>query len=204
MSFELLDNLFQVAALGCSALVGGGFALKYRSRRCLTLALAYACFSMGTLYYVLHLAILGATPRIFYVAELSWLASYLFCLSFQILRAQGTKPSFRRLPSACGLCVAAAILRLRIFGPSYFVSALFALTAGALAYLSAFRLRAGGKGRGIDALLLLCLCLQVALYVVSGFTGSYSRFNPYFAVDILLTLCLMGLLPLCVREVRAQ
>ena len=54
------------------------------------------------------------------------------------------------------------------------------------------------------ALLLLCLCLQVALYVVSGFTGSYSRFNPYFAVDILLTLCLMGLLPLCVREVRAQ
>lgn len=204
MSFELLDNLFQVTALGCSALAAGAFALKYRSRRCLTLALAYACFSMGTLYYLLHLAILGATPRTFYVAELSWLASYLFYLSFQILRTQGTKLQFQRLSAACGLCVAATVLCARIFGPSYFVSALFALTAGALAYLSAFRLRAGEKGRGIDALLLLCVCLQVALYVVSGFTSSYNRFNPYFAVDILLTLCFMGLLPLCAREVRAQ
>lgn len=204
MSFELLDNLLQVAALGGSALTAGAFALRCRSRRCLTLALAYACFSMGTLYFVLHLAILGATPLIFYVAELSWLASYLFHLSFQILRTQGMKPGFQRLPAACGLCAAAAILCLRIFGPSYFVSALFALTAGALAYLSAFRLRSGAKGRGIDGLLLVCLCLQVALYVVSGFTDSYDRFNLYFAVDMLLTLCLMGLLPLTVREVRAQ
>lgn len=204
MSFELLENLLQVTALGCSTLAAGAFALRYRSRRCLTLALAYACFSMGTLYYVLHLAILGATPRIFYVAELSWLASYLFYLSFQILRTDGMALSVRPLPVACGLCIAAAILYLRIFGPSYFVSALFALTAGALTYLSAFRLRLGARGRKIDALLLGCVCLQVVLYLVSGYTGSYNRFNLYFAVDILLTLCFMGLLPLCVREVRTQ
>ena len=36
---------------------------------------------MGTLFFVLHLAILGRVPQIFYTCEISWLAAYLFFLS---------------------------------------------------------------------------------------------------------------------------
>ena len=83
MSFELFDNLFQVVALGCASVAATVSALRRKSRRCLLLALAYACLSIGTLYYVLNLAILGHTPKVFYVSEVSWLASWLFYLSFQ-------------------------------------------------------------------------------------------------------------------------
>ena len=53
----------------------------------------------------------------------------------------------------------------------------------------------------MDCWLLLCVGLQVVLYVVSGFMEDFTRFNLYFAVDITLTLSFAALLPLALREV---
>ena len=87
MNFELIDNFFQVAVLLCSALAAIAAALRHQDRRFLILSLFYICISMGTLYWVLHLFIFGNVPQVFYVSEFSWLAAYLFLLSFQLLRA---------------------------------------------------------------------------------------------------------------------
>lgn len=54
-NFELLDNLFQIAVLLCACCAAGFFALRHKSRSLLILSLAYACFAMGTTYYVLYL-----------------------------------------------------------------------------------------------------------------------------------------------------
>ena len=82
-SFELIDNFFQIVVLLCAAAAAGIFALRRRSRDLLILSLAYACFAMGTIYYVLYLVIIGIWPQVFYVAEISWLAAWLFYLSAQ-------------------------------------------------------------------------------------------------------------------------
>lgn len=201
MSFELWDNLFQVAVLGGASILSGVSALRRKSRRCLILALAYACFSMGTLYYVLSLAILGYTPRVFYVSEVSWLAAWLFYLSLQLTRTEGMKPRCSPLSVGGALAAAAFILLCRIFGPSYLMSSLLALTVGALTFLSLSHLQGGAAGKRTDAALLACVVLQVLLYAVSGFTRDYTRFNLYFVVDILLTLSFTALLPLTLREV---
>ena len=202
MGFELLDNLFQIAALGCASAAAIAAALRRKSRRCLLLALAYGCFAMGTLYYVLNLVILGHTPRVFYVAEVSWLASWLFYFSLQIVRMAGMKLRLRPIPAAGALTAGGCILAAHIFGPSYLMSAVFAFTVGALVFLSLFRLQSGASEKWTDAVLLACAVLQLLLYMVSGFTRSYTRFNPYFAVDIVLTLSFIALLPLQLREGR--
>lgn len=88
-NFELLDNLFQIAVLLCACCAAGFFALRHKSRSLLILSLAYACFAMGTTYYVLYLVIMGIWPQVFYVAEISWLAAWLFYLSAQIERTRG-------------------------------------------------------------------------------------------------------------------
>ena len=93
-SFELIDNFFQIVVLLCAAAAAGIFALRRRSRDLLILSLAYACFAMGTIYYVLYLVIIGIWPQVFYVAEISWLAAWLFYLSAQILRTEGMKCRF--------------------------------------------------------------------------------------------------------------
>ena len=54
-SFELIDNFFQIVVLLCAAAAAGIFALRRRSRDLLILSLAYACFAMGTIFYVLYL-----------------------------------------------------------------------------------------------------------------------------------------------------
>ena len=70
-NFELVDNLFQIVLLFCSAASAGVLALRYRSRNLLILSLAHVCFAMGTTYYVLYLVIIGIWPQVFYVSELS-------------------------------------------------------------------------------------------------------------------------------------
>ena len=201
MNFELIDNCFQVAVLFCAALA----ALRHKDRRFLILALFDICISMGTLYWVLHLFIFGNVPQVFYVSEFSWIAAYLFLLSFQMLQTDRIKPLFSLPSLACALLTAAVVLAFRIFGPSYFVSAAFAgVAVSAIVYLAVWRLLHRDGGQRIDRWLLLCVGLQLLLFVVSGFTQDYTRFNLYFAVDIALTLSFVALLPLALREVAKK
>ena len=202
MNFELIDNVLQVALLGGAAIASLILALQNRSRRLLILALGFACFSMGTLYYVLHLAIMGDIPKIFYVSEISWLAAYLCFLSLQILRAEQLSFRLRALPASGAAVTAALVLIFRMLGPSYLMSLLFALTLGAIVYLSAFHLQC--SPRRLDAHFLFCIALQLLLFIVSDFFEDFTRFNLYFAVDVLLTLSLAALLPLTLREVARR
>ena len=204
MNFELIDNFFQVAVLLCSALAAIAAALRHQDRRFLILSLFYICISMGTLYWVLHLFIFGNVPQVFYVSEFSWLAAYLFMLSFQMVRIDRVRPLFS-LPSLfCALLTAALVLVVRMFGPSYVVSAAFAVVLSAIVYLAVWRLRRVGRGKQIDCGLLLCVGLQLLLFVVSVFMQDFTRFNLYFAVDITLTLSFAALLPLALREVAEK
>ena len=204
MNFELIDNWLQVAALSCSGLAAIMAALRRRDRRFLILALFYICISIGTLYWVLYIFILGSVPQIFYVSEFSWLAGYLFLLSFQMLRTDRMRPFFSLPSLICALITAALVLRFRMFGPSYFVSAAFAVVLSATIYLAVWRLRRRENGRLIDCWLLLCVGLQLLLIMVSMFMQDFTRFNLYFAVDITLTCSFAALMPLVLREVAGK
>ena len=204
MNFELIDNCFQVTVLFCAALAAIAAAFRRKDRRFLILTLFFICVSMGTLYWVLHLFIFGNVPQVFYVSEFSWLAAYLFLLSFQMVRTDRGRPALSLPALFCALLTAAVVLAFRMFGPSYFVSAAFAGVMSVIVYLAVWRLRRRGGGRLVDGWLLLCVGLQLLLYVVSCFTQEYTRFNLYFAVDITLTLSFAALLPLALREVAGK
>ena len=204
MNFELIDNCFQVTVLFCAALAAIAAAFRRKDRRFLILALFFICVSMGTLYWVLHLFIFGNVPQVFYVSEFSWLAAYLFLLSFQMVRTDRGRPALSLPALFCALLTAAVVLAFRMFGPSYFVSAAFAGVMSVIVYLAVWRLRRRGGGRLVDGWLLLCVGLQLLLYVVSCFTQEYTRFNLYFAVDITLTLSFAAVLPLALREVAGK
>ena len=204
MNFELIDNCFQVTVLFCAMLAAIAAAFRRKDRRFLILALFFICVSMGTLYWVLHLFIFGNVPQVFYVSEFSWLAAYLFLLSFQMVRTDRGRPALSLPALFCALLTAAVVLAFRMFGPSYVVSAAFAGVMSVIVYLAVWRLRRRGGGRLVDGWLLLCVGLQLLLYVVSCFTQEYTRFNLYFAVDITLTLSFAALLPLALREVAGK
>ena len=204
MNFELIDNCFQVTVLFCAVLAAIAAAFRRKDRRFLILALFFICVSMGTLYWVLHLFIFGNVPQVFYVSEFSWLAAYLFLLSFQMVRTDRGRPALSLPALFCALLTAAVVLAFRMFGPSYFVSAAFAGVMSVIVYLAVWRLRRRGGGRLVDGWLLLCVGLQLLLFVVSVFMQDFTRFNLYFAVDIALTFSFAALLPLALREVAEK
>lgn len=201
-NFELIDNLFQIVLLFCAAAAAVFFALRHKSRSLLILALAYACFAMGTTYYVLYLVIIGIWPQVFYVAEISWLAAWFFYLSAQILRTEGVKRRFSPLAAVLAFVIAMTAFMDHDFGPSYLISALFALTAGAAAYFSVYHMQNSSAHRKTDVMMISCVVLQLLVYLVSDFTSDYTHFNLYFAVDLALTLSMAALLPLTLREVK--
>ena len=155
---------------------------------------------MGTLYYLLHLIILGHGPQVFYVAECSWMASYFFFLSLEILYWEGLRPPFSPFALAAGVVFAGVVMRVQVFGPSPLMSGALALTFGTLAYLCFSALQKEKRLRPYEIALLFEMSLQILLFVASGFIRDYTRFSLYYAVDILLTLTLVSFLPHILRE----
>lgn len=204
MNFEVLDNIFQVSVLACSALIAVIEAFRCKNRRFLILSFAYACTSMGTLFWVLHIAVTGNAPHTFYVSEISWIAAYSFYLSLQIVRMDGMQLSFSPFPALSAVLTATAIIVPRIIGPSYFISIIFALIVASIIYLSVFMLKSGKKRRKVDYGFIICIVLQISLYLVSSLFSDYTRFNLYFAVDFALTASYVALLPLNLREVTGK
>lgn len=200
MSFEIIDNTFQVIVLAAMALLAFLLAFRRSSRSCLILAFGYASFMMGTLYYLLHLIILGHGPQVFYVAECSWMASYFFFLSLEILYWEGLRPPFSPFALAAGVVIVAVVMRVQVFGPSPLMSGALALTFGALAYLCFSALQEEKRLRPYEISLLFEMSLQIFLFVASGFIRDYTRFSLYYAVDILLTLTLVSFLPRILQE----
>ena len=113
MNFELIDNSFQITILGFCTIAALFLALRYKSRSLLILALAYACFCMGTTYYILYLVIMGKVPQVFYVAEISWLAAWLFYLSVQILRIERIGYRFSWFAGSAAVLVAVVLFLFR-------------------------------------------------------------------------------------------
>ena len=202
MWVELADNIFQTGVLAITALCAMLFALRTGVRSFWILTFAYTSFALGTLYYVLHLALVGYVPQVFYVSEVSWLAAHLFFFSRELLYTEGNRVGFSPIPALCGVLVAATAVVVDVFGPSPLVKGAFAIVAGGDVYLALWRLRAKIGGM-VNAICQLCIpVLQVALFVVSGFTKDYSHFGLYYIVDILLTADLVALLPVTCLEGR--
>ena len=97
MNFELIDNFMQVGVMLVAAVADIIFWFRQKDRIYIILALEHGCFMMGTLYYVLYLFIRGDVPQIFYVAEISWISSYLFLHTYQRLCAETGKNPVLRL-----------------------------------------------------------------------------------------------------------
>ncbi|MGN1414984.1 MAG: hypothetical protein ACI4WY_12150 [Anaerovoracaceae bacterium] len=205
-NFEIFDNIFQTLSLLIMMIVSGAAGLKYSSRKLVVLACAYGSIMLGTLFYMLHLTIIGDIPRIFYVSEISWMAGYLFFLFLVILRDEREAAAFRPVPALLALLTLAASVHSEVMGNSVLMSLAFGAAAGAIVYISSLKIHrahlSGTPPAAFDCRMILVVILQILVYFVSEYISDFSTFNLYFAVDILFTLSLCSLFGLVRKEVR--
>ena len=205
MNFEIIDNAYQVTVLFICMLLSAWLGIRKKNLGFIMLSFGYGCFMMGTLFFVLYLAILGRVPQIFYTCEISWLAAYLFFLSLLLLRKESEPLSFSAIALIPAVIVAVVVLLFKIFGPAFLPCIACAITLGAITYLASCRIlrnrKNGRRTSWLDHCFLLCVFLQLGVYIVSIFMTDYQHFNLYFAIDMLLTAMLAALLPFLYREV---
>ena len=118
MNFEIIDNAYQVTVLLICMLLSAWLGIRQKNRGFIMLSFGYGCFMMGTLFFVLYLAILGRVPQIFYTCEISWLAAYLFFLSLLLLRKESEPLPFSAIALIPAVIVAVVVLLFKIFGPA--------------------------------------------------------------------------------------
>ena len=205
-NFEIYDNVFQTLSLMGMMVVSGAAGLKYSSRKLVVLACAYGSIMLGTLFYMLHLTIIGDIPRIFYVSEISWMAGYLFFLFLVILRQERKNVDFQPVPAMLALFTLAASVHSEVMGNSILMSLAFGVIAGAIVYISSIRIRrahlSGAHPAAFDRMMIAVVILQILVYFVSEYVSDFSTFNLYFAVDILFTLSLCSLFWVVRKEVQ--
>ena len=206
MNFEIIDNAYQVTVLLICMLLSAWLGIRKKNRGFIMLSFGYGCFMMGTLFFVLYLAILGRVPQIFYTCEISWLAAYLFFLSLLLLRKESEPLSFSAIALIPAVIVAVVVLLFKIFGPALLPCIACAITLGAITYLASCRILRDRKNSRRTSWLDHCFSSVFSCSSVSTLSPSlatdYQHFNLYFAIDMLLTAMLAALLPLLYREVR--
>lgn len=69
--------------------------VKSRRQPYFLLASFFGTYGLGTLYWTLHVLLLDATPQIFYVSELGWIASYVFLLTMEMTLPSAEELRFR-------------------------------------------------------------------------------------------------------------
>ena len=205
-NFEIFDNVFQTMSLMVMMIVSGAAGLKYSSRKLVVLACAYGGIMLGTLFYMLHLTIIGDIPRIFYVSEISWMAGYLFFLLLVILRQERKNVNFQPVPAMLVLFTLIASVHSDVMGNSVLMSLVFGAITGTIVYISSLRIlhahRSHISPAAFDWMMVAVVILQILVYFVSEYISDFSTFNLYFAVDILFTLSLCSLFWLIRKEVR--
>ena len=205
-NFEIFDNVFQTLSLMGMMVVSGAAGLKYSSRKLVVLACAYGSIMLGTLFYMLHLTIIGDIPRIFYVSEISWMAGYLFFLFLVILRQERKNVDFQPVPAMLALFTLAASVHSEVMGNSILMSLAFGVIADAIVYISSIRIRrahlSGAHPAAFDRMMIAVVILQILVYFVSEYISDFSTFNLYFAVDILFTISLCSLFWVVRKEVQ--
>ena len=205
-NFEIVDNIFQTMSLMTMMIVSGAAGLKHSSRKLVVLACAYGSIMLGTLFYMLHLTIIGDIPRIFYVSEISWMAGYLFFLFLVTLRQERKNVNFQLVPAILALFTLAASVHSEVMGNSILMSLAFGVIAGAIVYISSFRIRRAHQSHthsaAFDWMMIAVLILQILVYFVSEYISDFSTFNLYFAVDILFTISLCSLFWVVRKEVQ--
>ncbi|MEG2119628.1 MAG: histidine kinase [Pseudoflavonifractor sp.] len=206
--FEILDNALQFLTVLLCTGWAGLIAVRRKSQSYAILTCFYGSFALGSLYWLIYLLMMTYTPKIFYVSDLSWVASFLFLLTLELsIRTEEEKHFHSPLAWLSCLIVLGLTVYFCVQWGDYIITLLWGGFLAGCAYVAtngllyARRQNGAAHKRGyLHGAVLLVIAVEHILWLLSPFcTGD--RINPYFLCDLVLTAALALLLPAMKRAV---
>ena len=203
---EIIDNAVQLAVtLACTG-VCGCLTLKRRKQAYTILTCYYGALAMGNLYWLVYDLITSYTPKIFYVSDLCWVASYLFLLMLAVETAAPEEKAFRHPAAWISPVLSAGMTVFYCQWGDCLENVIWCGLMGATGWFAirgciwASRQKAFRR-RDFHLAVLLIVAVEYALWTASCFWVSDTLSNPYFWFDFLLTASAALLLPATERAV---
>jgi len=213
---ESIENVIQLFCTGISAVIALYRSGASGNREWTFLGLFSCAFFLGDLYWVLYLVFYKETPYYTYIPDLSWVSSLLFLLLFLLhIRDEGQKWSY----SSALWIIPVVTLGFCVFYMThgeYISNAVYAVlmtlviwqSVNGLIYISKKNDNAQEPGkdphskRWVYIITLVFSILEYAMWTVSCFWMGDTLLNPYYWLDILLSVCFLLYLPAAEKAVQ--
>ncbi len=190
---ELSENLLEIFVTGICLALSLNRAQRSRKKGWILLALVYASYLLGNLYWTLYLLFLGKTPEVFYVSELNWCAAYLFIILLLLNYRPNAEPSPR---NPVFWIIPVFVIAMMIFfmrRGDYLLNLIEAILMCVLMIRSAEGLYAprgsGDGGRSLCIVILAFCLIEYMVWTSSCFWQGDTIRNTYFWFSALLIVC---------------
>ncbi len=199
--YEIISNMLQlIVGAGC-AIYSGLLAARHDNQRLFILTCFYFTLALGSLYWAFYLAVNNYSPKIFYVSDLSWIAS---CLFLVMLCSSVVTPEERRYHTIVEwilMAVLAGLTAYMLLWGDYLATITWHgllmvsgyLSTRGLLYLRSQKERVPAKEKFYLAILAFVL-IEFGLFLSSCFFPTGDLLRPYLWFDQALTASLLFLL----------
>ena len=203
---EIVDNAVQLAVTLLCAGVSACLAAKRKKQAYIILACYYGALSMGILYWLVYDLITSYTPKIFYVSDLCWMASYLFLLMLVVSTAGPEERAFHHRAAWISPVLSTALTVFYCQRGDWAENVIWCGLMGASGWFSirGFIWAAGQKDirrRNFHLAVLFLITVEYCLWTSSCFWVSDTLANPYFWFDFMLSGTVVLLLAATERAV---
>ncbi len=202
MTLELFSNCLQLLVATVVAIRATLLALQKKTVVDTLIAGMMDTFALGTLYWFTYQFITDVTPQIFYIADISWIASYLFLLALELHLSppaiKGKQCVAMYIPFPVGLALTVYFCQ---WG-DILLNIAYMLPLSICGYLAIRNLYFGKKKtRFIHIFCIVFILTEYALWLASCFWISDTWTNPYFWFDFAVTAEIGLFLPLSRKAV---
>lgn len=198
MTAEIIEYSIQAAALFVCAVIALVHAGRYKSRAWTLLALFYGGWVMDDTFWLLCRAFTGSSPEIGVLADLNWYASMIFLYLLIARIAPPESGGEKRVLPWLGVAFTLGMAVFFIVQWGNVVNNLiYAGLTGLLLFSTVRRLMDGKnrKHRFFLIMILVFVLLVYAMWTVSCYFYEDTYANPYYWVDLLITVSLVLLIP---------
>jgi len=189
---EIVDNAVQLTVTLLCAGVSWVHAARRRKQVYAILGCYYSALAMGILYWLVYDIVTSYTPKIFYVSDLCWMASYLFLLMLVTETAGPEERAFRHPAAWVSPVVSTALTVFYCQWGDWLENVVWCGLMGAAGWFSirgciwAARQKDTAR-RNFHGAVLILITVEYCLWTASCFWTEDSLANPYFWFDFGLT-----------------
>ena len=199
---ELTSNLLQFLVTLLGFCLGAVLYRRNRRQAYFLLACFYGCFALGSLYWTLYLRLFSETPQVFYVSEFGWIASVIFLRILQYALSGEEECAFKCRAAWLSPLVGVPLMALYCAYGDILSNLIWCGLVMVLAYGSirglAYAREQTGRARDMQYFHIGILCFAAAenaLWTSGCLWRGDGIWGSSFWCDLLLTCCILGLLP---------